>query len=453
MRWLAIWGLLMATVFEVLLDTGRLLEELREGAATADGTATTLIDTTLSASEGHADDEWNGGTLFWKTNTDEIAPVQVTSEPLGTLVSATALSGTLDHVPVVPGSVRLYVPYGSGSTAATDDGAGAIGSAAAVTDEAYTPSGGTFTLAHAPVVPGSISTSSPTPISDDGAGVVYRNSDVVGTIDYATGVVTSNLKLEGVISYEYYFIYGTVDYATGAVSLTVDTAQTGTVYAAYQYYPETVFFPVMLNVTDFAVATGTLTLTAASHGVATAEGDTYGLLHRRYPKWLLFQKLTEALREMKAYLLDYTDIPVSSLVDNETALADTVRIHSIWLGYTASTPRDWVMLTRYRHVNGRLQFYDTLRADGDTVRVKYYGDVPAVDDAADTLPASIDPMWLAYETAVKCARWRLFQPGADEKAQTTLVNDLLARRNDQKARANIITPNPSALKTAILPER
>lgn len=57
------------------------------------------------------------------------------------------------------------------------------------------------------------------------------------------------------------------------------------------------------------------------------------------------------------------------------------------------------------------------------------------------------------EAAVKCARWRLFQPGADEKTQTTLVNDLMARRDKQKARANIINPNPSAFKTAILPER
>lgn len=39
-------GVLMATTFNVLLDTARLLESLREGAAGAAGTTTTLVNTT-----------------------------------------------------------------------------------------------------------------------------------------------------------------------------------------------------------------------------------------------------------------------------------------------------------------------------------------------------------------------------------------------------------------------
>jgi len=439
----------MATVFDVLLDVGRLLESLREGAATANGTTTTLIDSTLSAGEGYADDEWNGGTLFWKTSAYEFAPVQVFNEVLHVLASETSLSETLQHRPVVPGSLRFYPP----GQLVGDDGAGSVLGTPVEATETFGATL-THTLANVPVEPGSVVLH---PISgsltDDGHGALHWSHDGrwAGTVDYTTGVVdVSEFGLITQAVYNYYTVYGTLDYTTGALSVTFTTPQLGTALASYQYQTPTVFLPLMARTTDFVVSTGTLTFDYAGLE-QTVAGDTYGVMTRRYPRWLLIQKLNEALREIKQYLLDSTDIAVSSLVQNEVALADSVRVHSVWLGYTQTTPMDWNMVTRYRHANGRLQFYDYLF--GDTLRIRYYGDTTPVSSETDTLPATLDPMWLAYETAVKVARWRLFQPGADEKAQTTLINDLMARRDRQKARANVLTPTPAAFRAAILPER
>ncbi len=522
-------GVSMATVFDVLLNTGRLLEELREGTATTNGTATTLIDTALSTAEGHADDEWNGGSLFLK-NQDPTP--DISNEVLGSVVAATSFSGSVDYPPVVPGSVTVTTPAG----ALTDDLLGVLtGPTASASDELsqrdatgtlpapitaglvelytqngvylsggldgslngalgivgtinyttgvweitnpaqdnpyfakYYPDGGTGwlaaglrfsgTLDHRLVVPGSL-TVEYTDLaaayvsrvaSDDGSGHLMFGATQIGTINYTTGQWTciSSVALE-VFDYQYYLALGSINLTTGAVSLQFDAAQTGSLTVDYSNTGG-LFVQYIPVVMDFAVSTGTVTFSPAAT-IPTGAGDDYGLMHRRYPRWLLFQKLNEALAEIKQYVLDQTDILTSALVQNETALADSVRVFAVWNGNMTQTPRDWQPVTRYRHANGRLQFYDYLF--GDTIRIQYYGDTTPVDDEQDTIPATIDPVWLAYETAVKCARWRLFQPGADKESQTLLVNDLMARRNAQKARANVINPNPTALKTAVIPER
>lgn len=620
-------GVSMATVFDVLLTTGRLLEELREGAATAAGTTATLIDTTLSAAEGHADDEWNGGSLFLKSSVQGATPT-VTNEAVATLAGATSLTDALAATPVISGSVTLSVP---GATA-TDAVAGTLRSAAVtVSDEAasgasgslananpvagtlkmYGPDGvelardnalgsllkmtdaftsealGTLTggrtfsgttLNH-PIVAGSVTfeslidvrvsavygtlISTPTTVTDEAftplslfvmghAQIVPESIDVyrdavlvatssstskliannagwtgvpagseIGTVDYADGTINNTIGYDtpggtwtvnyqyrfvdatiyyqtGVLDvtysdyqasrnivisysgvsatpgaavgginyttgdwtysgaialatadYQYRAVNGTITYATGALDVTFSEALTGAVTATYSY--TSAFRTYIPLVTDFAVSTGTLTFSPANTGYSIGLGDTYGLMHRRYPRWVLFQKLNEALAEIKQYVLDQTDILTSALVQNETALADSVRVFAVWNGNMTQTPRDWQPVTRYRHANGRLQFYDYLF--GDTIRIQYYGDTTPIDDEQDAIPATLDALWLAYETAVKCARWRLFQPGADKESQTLLVNDLMARRNAQKARANVINPNPTAFRTAVIPER
>jgi hypothetical protein len=450
---LMVTGVLMATTFDVLVDTARLLESLREGAASAAGTTTTLVDTTLSAAEGHADDEWNGGSLFLKTDASSV----ITGEAVGSVVGGTSFSGSLDYRPESGTAVTLTTPAG---IATTSDGTFTTTGTA---DTGTSPDWSTGTLPKHPVVPGSVTI---TGTFSDHADIVVTDAAEDGTlissdglwsgaINYDTGewyigfFVEPGTGTGSSAVYEYYAVTGSVSYATGALTLSFATEQTGAITATYTY-SGTLFRQYIPVVADFAVSGGTVTFTPAA-AVPTGTGDTYGLMTRRYPRWLLFQKLNEALREIKQYVLDQTDIPVSSLVNNEYALADSVRVFAIWNGNTSQTPRDWVRITRYQQVNGRLQFYDWMI--GDTIRIQYYGDTTPVDDEQDVIPVTIDPMWLAYEAAVKCARWRLFQPGADEKTQTTLVNDLMARRDKQKARANIINPNPSSFKTAILPER
>ena len=92
----------MPTVFEVLLQTGRRLDALIEGKATANGTTTTLIDTYLSAANGYRDDQFNGGSLFLKATVPVIVPV--TDFAVG--------SGTVTFTPAQTALIAAGAGYG-----------------------------------------------------------------------------------------------------------------------------------------------------------------------------------------------------------------------------------------------------------------------------------------------------------------------------------------------------
>lgn len=285
---------------------------------------------------------------------------------------------------------------------------------------------------------------------------------VPATINYTTGLISITGLTPGdaswldgnlyfTVTYDHQLVTGTVNYTTGAIALYFDRLVTGSVTASYTQNAARVFLPVMMRSTDFASASGTVTFEQTPiFNLAPGRGDTYGVSTRRYPLYLMFQKLNEAISEIKAYLLDQTDIPVSTITNNEIALADNVRIFGIWNGHTAISPQDWRNVARYQHVNGKVRFYDTLVMD--TLRIKYFADVPEVVSETDCLPQQIDATWLAYETAVKCVRWRLFQPGADEKSLTTQVNDLMARAAKARANLNLYQPVKTAMKLPVFPE-
>jgi hypothetical protein len=92
----------MPTVFEVLLQAGRRLDAMVEGAASAAGSTSTLIDTYLSASNGFKDDQFNGGSLLLKLTTPAI-PI-VTDFAVGT--------GTITFSPVQAALVAAGTGYG-----------------------------------------------------------------------------------------------------------------------------------------------------------------------------------------------------------------------------------------------------------------------------------------------------------------------------------------------------
>lgn len=455
-------GVAMATVFTVLLDTARLLEVLNEGEASADGTSTTLVDTNqLTQANGFESDDFNGGTLFMTQLSQTTGYTTVNDEDVGQVTLSRTMYGKLLNTPVRPGSVTVTTSNSGASQ--TDDGHGilTLPSYSSINNLPFMAGSGPWSLQMGNIKPGSLIIKetgiSPDRLySDNGSGqlVSATTGEAWATIDYELGIVTlipsqSALGALALADFQYYTWYGTINYDTGEIWIRFSTEVTTSLAADYQY-GYGVFLPMICRVTGFDVLTSTVTFEPQSTYISTSAGDAYGIMGNRYPKYLLFQKLREALHEIKAYLLDQTDIPVSTLTQNEYALADTVRIHSIWNGNLNATPRDWTMITRYRHVNGRLQFYDHLW--GDTVRIKYFADVPEIVSEITELPSALDGMWLAYEAAVKCARWRLFQPGSDEKQLTMQINDLMSRRDRQKAKVNIITAQPAAFRAAILPE-
>lgn len=286
---------------------------------------------------------------------------------------------------------------------------------------------------------------------------------VAATIDYDTGV----LSLTGLRSgdaawlddfprygatYEHRLVTGTINYNTGALALTFDRLVTGAITASYTQDSTNVFLPVARRVTDFVAATGTVTFEATElFTLGTGEGDQYGISTRRYPLYILFQKLNEALDDIKAYLIDQIDLSVSTeVINQQVTLSDSVRIHSIWNGNSTTSDRQWMQITRYRHINGVVQIFDYLNFD--TLRIKYFADVDSVSNETDCVPDQVDVTWLALEAAVKCCRWRLLQPGADKELLTMQTNDLMKRAQTAKSKLNLHYPHQTGLKLPIYPE-
>ena len=191
-------------------------------------------------------------------------------------------------------------------------------------------------------------------------------------------------------------------------------------------------------VSDFNL-TGSGTIAVESAFSATIEtADNYGVMTRRYTRGLLVSKINEALQEL-GEIESFTDIVSTGAL--EYALAATFkRIARIIAGNTTTTPQAWTRIPTYQHAEGRLLF-KTAPASGNTIRIYYYANHAAVYADADAINPDINIDWLGMAASVKCARWRLGQPGADQRAQTALLNDLMSREGGIRARRLRWRPN------------
>lgn len=179
-------------------------------------------------------------------------------------------------------------------------------------------------------------------------------------------------------------------------------------------------------VTDFATGTHTLTFEACGLVAGdTNSGAAFGVMTDRYPRALLLGKLNEVLAEINDHVADSANILVSALTDGqEMTLADTVRVLRVW-GGNASAPYEWRPIYTWRQAQGVLRFEDKLSVD--MIRYQYLTAMAPVTADSSTISDEFSVSWLALETAVKCARWRLFQPGAQDKTLATFINDLMQR--------------------------
>jgi len=444
---LCLMGVTMPTVFEVLLHAARNLDGLVDGTATADGSAITLIDARLGASwAGRADDDFAGGSLFLLTNARLTAGyTTVADEALGKVTTSRMLWAKLRHVPVRPGLVTI--DNGLGDTW-TDDGQGKIEANTSTTETnvVMASGAGPWDLGTGNIEPGTLSVKasggSPNRLYyDDGAG--YLRSVTTGTawavIDYDAGTVTrvtgaANLSALSLADFVANGLQGTINYETGEVYLRFPNAWTVTMTADYQY-GYAAFLPIIVLVDDFAQAAGTLTFEPGALALGTSKGDAYAVMSKRYPRWLLFQKLNEVLREISDYVAAQTFEVAGTDPDVEAdtvTVADTARIVRVMAG--DSTTGVYRVITRWRRALGKMLLLDGVPDGCDVVVVETLDTAPQVAVETTQISAWYSADWLGLETAVRCMRWRLQQPGADAALLTTLLNDLMRRASLAKSR-------------------
>lgn len=434
----------MPTVFEVLLHAARNLDGLVEGTATANGTPTTLIDSHLGASyAGREDDELNGGCVFLKTNRNTIGGyTTVTDEALGKVTTSRDFYTKLKNAPIKRSSVTIK---NSGGSTQTDDGYGSLSqmSVSTATNISMLAGSGPFDLQVGNIVPGSliVKKTGATPDTlyhDNGKGQLIDQTTGVtwATINYDTGIVTliagqPALAALSLADYKYFNYYGTVNYDTGEIHLRFATALTETWTATYQY-GYAAFLPLIVQVTDFASSTGLVTFESGAIQLGTSIGDEYGVMPRRYPRWLLFQKLNEVLREIKDYVSTSTTL-ISAMLNDQISVASTARILRVMAGNADTTDRAWQVITRYTRRGEVIRLMDGAPVDADTIAVETLGEPAQVTSESTAISEWYSAEWLGLETAARCMRWRLQQPGADAALITTLLNDLLRRAKDAKA--------------------
>ncbi len=196
------------------------------------------------------------------------------------------------------------------------------------------------------------------------------------------------------------------------------------------------------TVTDFTAATGTVTW-ATAFGVSPALGDVYGIMTKRYPQYIMVQKVNEVLQEL-GEIVSNAAAAATLTADGtrEYSLADTYRIAKILIGDSTASPQDWHDENMWLHRQGRLLFSKDVDS-GKSIKVYYYTTHGALLADTDTLDGDINPDWVGVAAAAKAAHWRLYEVGADDKAQAGLVNVLAAREAQLRPMRRAWRPRPA----------
>lgn len=219
----------------------------------------------------------------------------------------------------------------------------------------------------------------------------------------------------------------------GAAATLLDSALPGYGWAAGDFDNGTLLWIKDINstlggsqsriVSSFTMGT-TFNVPAWSGTKFPEAGDTYGALLKAYPVGQIIGKVNEVLQELGEIVSTFD---VAATGAQEYALADTYkRIHKIEIGDAAATVQRWVPHLLWRQTQGRLYFPQAIKS-GYTIRIHYLAQPSILAADTDALNADFNADWVGLAAAVKCARWLLGRPGADEKAQTSLLNDLMVR--------------------------
>lgn len=173
----------------------------------------------------------------------------------------------------------------------------------------------------------------------------------------------------------------------------------------------------MGRVGDYTV--GTITATGLSGTVAS--GDDFAVAKRRYPYYLLVQKVNEAYRELGQIPAENTALTTVA-GQREYAIPAIVKydVREIWIqtDNTDSDSNDWMRLPQAYQLLSTLYIPDGLPEDY-TIKLVYIGEPARLDLATDAISSFIHPNRIVYKACAKILMWHRRRVGA-RKAQ--LIN-------------------------------
>lgn len=225
---------------------------------------------------------------------------------------------------------------------------------------------------------------------------------------------------------------------TSADPIYTDSALAGLGYRADDFTDGTFFgIDVVHRITAFS---GTaFTVTPGGESLADVP---YGAMTRRYPLGQMVQKLNEFLTEIEyPFITDLAGVSGQlAYTLSSPQIGRTLR--QVWIADGADPlTANWTPNVRWwiDQYTPRIMF-DVEPGAGLTIRLIHAATPAAVTASSGTIPDSLDVGWVATETALRLARWRLSQPGDSRGELVEQVNDLAQRAAVLRARMAPIMP-------------
>lgn len=165
-----------------------------------------------------------------------------------------------------------------------------------------------------------------------------------------------------------------------------------------------------------------------THGasVLSAAKDLYAAAGQDYPRWLLIQKINEALQEM---LLASENVSLTSVAYQERyPLPDGVyNLKRVEVAEESTDPFGYTPNMNWQEVGGELVFdaWHPPVENDLTIRITYQPRHTQLTEDADTIPDRIPLMHLVWRAAALALRWRQGRIRMDDPEQLRQYNDAI----------------------------
>jgi len=159
-------------------------------------------------------------------------------------------------------------------------------------------------------------------------------------------------------------------------------------------------------ISDFVSTTHTITHTALT--AAIAAGDSYAISKKRFPLWLLKQKINAVVRKHRITQID-TSLTSADSQTEYSLPSGIIDVREVWLqNKIDSDDNRWEKLYDWRvqAVSGGYVLVLPQLDSGYTIKTVYTKEHENLVTADDILDDSIPPERVLYEAAKECLVWR-----------------------------------------------
>lgn len=213
--------------------------------------------------------------------------------------------------------------------------------------------------------------------------------------------------------------------ATGGSTTTLVDSSLAAVYSDDHWNQGTIWFlsgalaGKTAVITDYTGSTGTFTF--ATQTSAVANGISYAVISKFYPRYVLRQAINRVIQSVG--MLPATDETLVSVADQEvyTLPAGVSNVKRVYVSYETEEPYNWLRSLHWEEINGELIFDTYAQPNEDDLPIKlvYMVQQDTLDADTDTIDDQIHIDRLTWAAAVHALRWKL--PKIDDEDQSFTV--------------------------------